>query len=308
MKIDRLLGIVVYLLNRDVVSARILADKFEVSQRTIQRDIESINLAGIPIISLAGANGGYKILDSFKLNNQISNSDDYMFILTALKGLGSAYDNRKLDLTLEKILHTSIHNNELQQKLFLDFTVVREDPNTSPLIKLIESAIDEKRAVSFDYTNADNYPTHPLVEPIALTYKWYAWYLLGYCTERQKYRLYKLHRIKNLEKTQIPFATTHQSGDVLLAEQEKNDSRRYYRIKLLCKKDARIQVSEYLKGQIVEELNNGDCILSMHVPANERMWFSLLLGFGDQITVIEPDELRIRLADKAKEILNLYHE
>lgn len=308
MKIDRLLGIVVYLLNRDVVSARILADKFEVSQRTIQRDIESINLAGIPIISLAGANGGYKILDSFKLNNQISNSDDYMFILTALKGLGSAYDNRKLDLTLEKILHTSIHNNELQQKLFLDFTVVREDPNTSPLIKLIESAIDEKRTVSFDYTNADNYPTHPLVEPVALTYKWYAWYLLGYCTERQKYRLYKLHRIKNLEKTQIPFATTHQSGDVLLAEQEKNDSRRYYRIKLLCKKDARIQVSEYLNGQIVEELNNGDFILSMHVPANERMWFSLLLGFGDQITVIEPDELRIRLADKAKEILNLYHE
>ena len=92
MKIDRLLGITIYLLNHRKVSARTLADKFEVSQRTIQRDMETLNMAGIPIVSTYGSDGGYAILDSFRMERQAACDSDYSFILTALKGLSTAYN------------------------------------------------------------------------------------------------------------------------------------------------------------------------------------------------------------------------
>lgn len=306
MKIDRLLGITMYLLNRDIVSARTLAEKFEVSQRTIQRDIESLSLAGIPVTSLPGAYGGYEIMDSFKLNKQISNSEDYLFIITALKGLCSAYDNQKLDATIEKILLASNPNVSGKQKMFLDFKILREGKNTDDYIKLVDNSIDEEKAIVFDYTNADNKSTHRIVEPIALTYKWYSWYLLGYCTGRCDYRLFKLNRMDNLEKIEIPFTIKHESADFLLTEMEGKDTRQYCNIKLLGRKEVRKQILEYLNGKVIYEYDNGDFLLEMHVPDNERMWFSILLGFGDSVTVAEPEELRTRLREKAMEIINLY--
>ena len=103
MKIDRLLGIIIYLLNSKTASAREMAEKFEVSVRTIQRDMDTLGMAGIPIYSEHGAAGGYRIIESYTLDRQIINSNDIHFITTALKGLCSAYDNRDLSKTLEKI-------------------------------------------------------------------------------------------------------------------------------------------------------------------------------------------------------------
>lgn len=307
MKIDRLLGITMHLLNRDKVCARTLAEKFEVSQRTIQRDIESLNLAGIPVSSTSGTNGGYEIIDSFKINKSITSTEDYLLIVTALKGLCSAYNNQKLEATIDKVLLSSFHNTDMKQKMFLDFKVLREGNNNDEYLKFIENSIGEEKSICFDYTNADNAITHRIVEPLAITYKWYSWYLLGYCTNRCDYRLFKLSRIENLEKTQRNFTKAHKSPDILLFEQEKGDNRQYYDIKLLCKKKAKIQILEYIKGKIINEYDNGDFLLALHVPKNERMWFSILLGFGNNITVIEPDELKNRLKEKAIEILNLYH-
>ena len=96
MKIDRLLGITIYLLNHDIVNTKVLADRFEVSVRTIIRDAETLSLAGIPITTMYGTNGGYKILDSFKMNNQLVDGEDCSYILTALQGLNSGYKNKRI--------------------------------------------------------------------------------------------------------------------------------------------------------------------------------------------------------------------
>jgi predicted DNA-binding transcriptional regulator YafY len=189
MKIDRLLGIVMYLLNRDIVSARVLAEKFEVSPRTIQRDIEILNLAGIPVTSLQGTSGGYGIIDSFKLDKQIMNTGDYLFIITALKGLCTAYEDRQLDSTLEKLLAITPQKQGPPERIYLDFGVLREGANTNEYLKIFEAAIRIEQVVEFEYTNAENNKTHRLVEPIAVTYKWYTWYLFGFCREKQDYRL-----------------------------------------------------------------------------------------------------------------------
>lgn len=305
MKIDRMFGITIYLLNRDTVTARELAEKFEVSIRTIVRDIEALNLSGIPINSLTGTNGGYEILDSFNLNKQITNADDYLFMITALKGLCSAYDNKKLDLTLEKLLAAGFKKAR-DQKIFLDFGVLKEGKNISEFITLLENSIINRKMIEFEYTNADNKTNQKIVEPLALTYKWYAWYLFGYCTYKKDYRIFKLIRINNLSEKEIIFNTVHDNIDLLLERQFSSDQSVYLDVKIFCKNEVKTLALEYLSSKIEKEYENGDVLLSMHVPENERMWFSLLLSFGDKVEVLEPPELKYRLLQKAEEIFKLY--
>lgn len=305
MKIDRLIGITMYLLNRNIVSARELADKFEVSLRTIVRDVEALNMAGIPISSSTGASGGYEILDTFNLNKQITNMEDYLYIITALKGMCSAYDNKKLETTLEKLLVSNKYKSD-NQRFFLDFGVAKEGENIPEYIKMLEDTISDEYLIEFDYTSSDNKTTHRVIEPLALSYKWYGWYLFGYCTSKNDYRIFKLNRITNIFMTKTPFTHEHANIAELLEAKWNNDSRTYMDIKLLCRAEVKVPVMEYLKGTILEEHENGDFIISLHLPENERMWFSLLLGFGDKVKVLEPKELKDKLLQKACEIQNLY--
>ncbi len=200
MKIDRLIGITMYLLNRNVVSAKELAERFEVSVRTVVRDIETLSMPGIPITSFMGSTGGYEILDTFKLNKQIINMEDYLFIITALKGLCSAYDNQKVNTTLEKLLATGQCNID-GQRVFIDFSIVKEGDKIPEYVSKIEQAVIDRVMISFEYTDSLNRTNPRTVEPLALNYRWYAWYLFAYCTYKNDYRIFKLNRISELSLT-----------------------------------------------------------------------------------------------------------
>lgn len=305
MKIDRLIGITMYLLNRNVVSAKELAERFEVSVRTIVRDVDALSIAGIPISSSTGASGGYEILDTFKLNKQITTMEDYLFIITALKGMCSAYDNKKINTTLEKLL-TAGHYKDEEQRVFIDFGVVREGENIPDFVREIEEAIHNKSIVEFDYTDTTGQKSHRTVEPLALNYRWYAWYLLAYCTYKNDYRFFKLNRLTDLTVTDQPIDYEHGNIPELLEKQWSNETRRYIPMKLLCKAEARVPIMEYMKGKIVEERENGDFVMVTHGIENQRMWFSLLLGFGDSVEVLEPQEIIDLLKEKTLQIQNLY--
>lgn len=302
MKIDRLIAITMFLSNREIVSASTLANRFEVSKRTIQRDISVLNQAGIPIISTYGINGGYEIMDGFKLTKQVANIDDYLNIITAIKGLCTAYDNEKINSTLEKVLF-SMQGGE--QRVFIDFTVAREGIQVNEYLQVIEKAIYDKKPLCIEYTSAEQISSIRLVEPLALSYKWYSWYLFAYCTKKNDYRLFKLPRILKCEPTLGIFTKKHKNIELLMKSEQAIDKRKYFKIRLLCKREIKQQVLEYLNCNIIEEHKNGDFILSMSVPF-ERMWFSLLMGFGNKVQVLEPNELKIKLKQKAKEILSIY--
>lgn len=307
MKIDRLIGITMYLLNRNVVSAKELAERFEVSVRTIVRDVETLSIAGIPIASSTGATGGYEILDTFKLNKQITTMEDYLFIITALKGMCSAYDNKKINTTLEKLLNAGHYKDE-EQRIFIDFGVVSEGRNIPGFVREIEEAIHNKSIVEFDYTDSTGQKSHRTVEPLALNYRWYAWYLLAYCTCKNDYRLFKLNRLTDLTVTNRPINCEHGNVPELLEKQWSNDTRRYIPMKLLCKAEARVPIMEYMKGKIIEERENGDFVMVTHVVENERIWFSMLLGFGDLAEVLEPQEIIDMVKEKTLQIQNLYRD
>ena len=301
MKIERLYAITVYLLNHGRTSASELANYFEVSLRTIQRDIDSLCLAGIPIISAAGAAGGYEISDRFKIDQEFATSDDYSYILTALQGLISATDNQKAKHTLEKIVHVSNPNDN---GIILDFSVLREGDQIT--LQMLQTAVIEKRTVAFKYTNNNNETRIHSVEPIAVIYRWYAWYLLAYSKTKNDYRTYKLVRMSNLEITDQPFVKKHETADIILKNTDKTDSRQYIDVLIKCKEVSKSRVIEYLNGTIIEEFSNGDTLMKLTVVENEHFWIGTLLSLSDNVEVIAPEEVRKRLLESAEKIISLY--
>lgn len=306
MKIDRLLGIVIYLLNHDIVNAGVLAEKFEVSPRTIQRDMTVLNLAGIPVTSVHGSNGGYGIMDSFKLKKQITDKNDYINIVTALKGMCSAYDNKKLSETLEKLLSVSGRKQQTDADVKLDFSVSREGRYIDDYLKIVQKAINEKHIIKFEYTDSVGKKTLQSAEPITALYKWYSWYLFAYSLSKNDYRMFKIARMRNPEISEKFFPDKYQDIDKLLAEHEKHDVRRYLNVKLLCKSSIRISAEEYFPNGNIAELENGDFILDFTAPEGERGWMGILLTYGSKIKILEPRDLKEAFIKKAEEIIETY--
>lgn len=304
IKIERLLSIVIYLLNHDTVSAAKLAERFEVSKRTILRDMEQISLAGIPVESVSGVNGGYSIMEGFKLDGRLFNTEDQASIVTALRGFLSAYDNKKYIEVLEKV--SSILPYQKNQHIFFDFGASGENNEIQAKLKALEKAVSEKKVVQISYVNALGETSNRLIEPIALNYRWYAWYLLAYCKMKKDYRIFKLARINELETAGATFGKEHGEPAVLLEQAFQGSGRKGLNIALLCKAEIKVQACEYLCGTITETLDNGDFIMRIYVLEDERMWFAALLSFGDMIKVLEPEELKKRLKETAKKIITLY--
>lgn len=301
MKIQRLYAIMIYLLNHKRATARELAEHFEVSLRTIQRDMEALCLAGIPVISVAGAAGGYEISEYFKLNEQLATSDDYSCLLTALQGLVSATNDPKAKRILEQILLLS---KQEDQSILLDFSVLQERDTGS--LQTLQSAIARKQTVRFTYTNNNNETRSHSVEPVAVLYRWYAWYLLAYSTIKEDYRTYKLVRMRDLEITDIPFSREHEPAGTILLKTDRTDSRKYLSVLVRCRKDAIPRVTEYLSGRILELAENGDALMELKVVENEQLWIGTLLSLGGNVHILAPERVRSRLLKAAEEIVSLY--
>ena len=301
MKTERLYAITIYLLNHGRTSAGRLAEHFEVSLRTIQRDIDSLCLAGIPVISVPGASGGYEIAERFRLSDQFATSDDYSCILTALQGLVSATGEQKAKHAFEKIAALS---KAADNGILLDFSVLRE--GDTALLQALQSAIAQKRTVNFTYTNNNNETRSHSVEPIAVLYRWYAWYLLAYSKVRKDYRTYKLVRIRDLQITVMPFEKEHAAAEVILGESDQNDSRRYTEIWIRCREAAKGRVREYLKGIVTREYGDGSVLMKATVVENEQFWIGTLLSLGDLAEVVAPEGIRRRILESAQNLVALY--
>ena len=301
MKIDRLIGIVVYLLNHGRTSAQKLAEEFEVSSRTIMRDLESLDQAGIPIQSFYGVGGGYQIMDSFVLEKQVATSHEYDWIVAALKGMASAYASKNLKQALAKVQSVS-HIRDTA--VSVDLGAASEDDKTNEQLKLLENAIEEKCVVRFSYTNSHDEAKDIQVEPACLQYKWYNWYLIGYYEKYQDYCMFKLVRMDNLQATDIKFTKIHKLSDFKM----KDSSDDIVHVKLYGKAVIKAKCREYLNGRITQEFENGDFEFSFSVPEHETFWYGVILSFGNKARIIEPQEIKERIIKTCKEIQMEYGE
>lgn len=299
MKIDRMLEIVFILMNQDKVSARNLSERFGVSVRTIQRDMESLSLAGVPVTSLGGREGGYAILPSFRIKNGEVKEEEQQIIVKALQSLATTYSSEPLRSVMEK--YRALVENKGQDKIYWDFGVTGENRPVQEKNALLQTAIKERKLVSFAYCNAKGDQSHRLVEPLAIHYKWYAWYLFAFWPQE-----IKVARIRDLQIQGKADGWEH--GDI--QQRMKEAETAYYQtcipIEIHFAKEEQSLMEEYFPDCPVEPIDEKTCRLFLHVPENERLWKALLLSFGDRVQVVGPDSYRRSLIETAEKFLSNY--
>ncbi|MBN2627962.1 MAG: YafY family transcriptional regulator [Spirochaetales bacterium] len=304
MRIDRLLSIVTFLLNRGTVTCPRLADEFEVSERTIQRDIEAINLAGIPIVSERGSRGGYRILETFGLSKQTTGAHDLSHIRQAMESLNSALDDKGVSETLEKI--RTVSRNDSPGGIRIDFGAARENGELQGKIDQLKQSLEQKRMVTFRYTDAEGRESRKTVDPLTIEYRWYSWYLTAFDRKKKDYRIYKVIRMSDIETTRSPRQIEYDIPENLFDTLSRNDMRETIRIEFNCRKSSLVAVKEYIPGVKAMETDGETYSCTAHVVTGERMWFAFMLSFGDEIEIKSPEMIREKFLNQSLKIMSLY--
>lgn len=309
MKINRLFEIVYMLLDRKTMTARDLADYFEVSTRTIYRDIETLSMAGIPIFMTKGKGGGIQILDNFVLNKSILSDTEQHHILSALQGLKAA-QYPEADAVLSKL--SLVFNKQNQNWIEVDFSNWVGNDTTFDVLK---SAILEKKIISFDYYSGQGEKTHRRVEPLQLLFKEKAWYLKGFCHTRQDLRIFKLSRIKCLTLLEENFTQTPEEEEKHLAQMSDVESQffEHYRKKNPEFIEIHFNMRPNLAHRVYDEFEQGEITKnpdgSFHIQVtwpDEPWLFPYILSFGDDIQILEPKSLREKIKIYLENMLKNY--
>lgn len=300
MKIDRLIGILSILLQREKVTAPYLADKFEVSRRTINRDIEDICKAGIPIVTSRGPGGGISIMDGYRMDRTLITSGEMDAILTGLRSLDSVSGTNRYRQLMDKLAvgQQDIISNESCILINLS-SWYRE--SLAPKIHLIQEAVDSSRLIHFTYY-APGGESGRSIEPYMLVFQWGAWYVWGYCLLREDYRLFKLNRVVDLEccqeffeKRPVPAYENEPYGPFPVR----------YLVRALCRPSVKWRIIDEYGPETLEELPDGNLLFTTGYSDKENL-IGWLLSLGDQIQLLEPAEFRAELAELGRRIYEIY--
>ena len=308
MKIDRMLTIIVILLNRNRISARELAEKFEISVRTVYRDIDAINMAGIPIISYPGNNGGFGIMENYKLNHQLLTLNNLCSLLSALKGMNSTLEDIELESSIEKLRSLIPHDKSDQVNLQMEQVIIelpwRYTSKQKRQIQVIRNAITELQLLTITYRNYANETSTRQIEPMSLLFKGYTWYLFAYCNLRTDFRVFRISRIIDLQVEKEPFKRRKKSYHEIEQASRKHIS--LTSIILKFAPEVRARVEDYFDKENIEVLNTGELIVNAQFPEKE-WYYSLIFSFGEHVEVLGPERVRRAVASRIKLMQEKYH-
>ncbi|EAG6357613.1 YafY family transcriptional regulator, partial [Listeria monocytogenes] len=205
MKIERLIGIIMLLLQRELVSASEMATMFEVSKRTIFRDIDTLAMANIPIYTIAGTKGGIGIMPTYKVDKKLLTADDLTAIIASLDGMEQLLSSAETKKTLQKMKNMLDHSSEPpKSSISLDFSNLSMKNELNAKVENLYLAIKKHQLVELSYIDRTGNQTIRKTEPYHLLFRNRSWYLQGYSLERSDFRTFKMSRIvelKTLEET-----------------------------------------------------------------------------------------------------------
>ncbi len=302
MKIDRLIGILSILLQQEKVTAPYLAEKFEVSRRTINRDIEDICKAGIPIVTSQGQNGGISIMEGYRMDKTLLTSSDMQAILAGLKSLDSVSGSKRYQQLMEKLAMGNSSVLASNNHIMIDLASWYRS-SLAPKISVLQAAVEDRRKVEFNYY-APGGESSRSIEPYLLIFKWSSWYLWGYCCEKQDYRLFKLNRMTELKATEEQYEPRQIPVLDLSAE-------RVYPlgidVEAVFEPDMKWRLVEEFGMESFTEQEDGRLKFSFGFADKENL-FGWLLSFGDKVELIKPAELRRELYEMMGRLQKMYRE
>lgn len=290
----RLFQMVYYLMDKGNTTAPELAEKFEVSIRTIYRDIDILSAAGIPVYTTQGKGGGIFLPENFVLNRSLISEEEQNQILTALQGL-SGVDEQSNQVLLKKL--GSVFQKQTTNWIEIDFS--DWNPQNESLFQTLQNAIFHKTCIKIHYFSCEKLGSERKVEPLKLIFKAREWYLYAYCCEKQDYRLFKLKRIRELQLTTETF---DREAPEKVLQPEKIYTVEKTPIRLAFAPELAYRV--YENFDVVEE-KAGRLLVTAEYPVNDSL-YSFLLSFGGQVEVLEPAFVRNELIKKIDQLKNLY--
>lgn len=289
MKIDRLIGILAVLLRREQITAPELAARFEVSRRTINRDIESLCKAGIPIVTSQGSGGGISIMEGYKIDRTLLTTKDMQMILAGLRSLDSVSGSSYYEQLMEKLKPGASRFTCGSDFMLIDLSSWYKD-SLAPKIQLIQEAIPEKRLLTFRYYSPKGEEART-AEPYYLVFHWSSWYLWAWCEKRQDFRLFKLNRMTCLQKSKAQFAGRDVpfpdlSNEKIFPGQIK--------VKALFEASAKWRLIEEFGADSFIDREDGKLLFCADYTDKENL-LTWLLTFGGQAELLEPVQLREEL-------------
>ena len=308
MKVDRLVSIIMILLDKERIGAQELADVFEVSPRTIYRDIDTINMAGIPVLATSGVGGGFEIMKKYKIDKKVFSTTDLSAILMGLSGLSNMIRGDELVNALAKVKSfipaDRAKDIELKaNQVYIDLSPWMGNRNIQPYLEMIKTALQESKLLSFEYADRFGNKTARTVEPYQLVLKSSHWYFQGYCHTRQDYRLFKLSRMSNIQiqeetftprdyqKSQLDFAD-------ILATMQKD-------IKIRIHKSVMDRVLDYCTAEDFSPDGDEHYIVRFPFIENEY-YYDILFSFGDKCECLEPLPIRTEMKRRIQDIAAIY--
>lgn len=283
MKDNRLFRILYYILEKEKVTANELADKFEVSVRTIYRDIDSISSVGVPIFTTQGKGGGIKIDNEFILNKSLFDANEKEQIIAALQGLEKTNEAYKSELITKLSALFKIKNSNWIE---IDFTSWGSNNTYQDLFNALKTTIINKNIISFSYNSSKAEKINRKVKPIRLLFKEQDWYLYAFCLLRNDFRYFKLSRMKDLEVLAINYEDNFENA--VLKKELKYEN--IVNTKLKFDKNVAFRVYDEFNEAVIEDKNDNLCV-EIKIPNNYKL-YNYIFSFGANVEILEPEEIR----------------
>ena len=298
MQISRLFEIVYLLLERRSVTARELAERFEVSPRTIYRDVDALAQAGIPVYADRGQGGGIRLMEQFVLNKSLLSVKERRELLASVQGMQAVRDEEVQPL-LEKL--SSLFGAEREDWIEVDFSPWTSSGELGKYFQLLKEAILNRQVVCFSYSAANGSTVERTAEPHRLFFRGYDWYLLAWCRIRSDFRYFKLTRMRGLATLPEHFEKRN------IPERESAYEQPDSQIELTVRASPRMayRVYDEFPPDFWEKEENGSFLIRFAMPQNEWL-YSYLLGYGPELEVIAPPQVREELLERAEKILKNY--
>lgn len=300
MKLDRLIGILSVLLQKDRVTTAELSEKFEVSRRTIVRDIEAINMAGIPVAAERGKNGGVYIMNNYKLDRTLLSSKELNYILTGLQSLDSISGTNGYKQLMDKLSADAPKLTKTDDTIIIDLSGWGGSA-LSKKMDTVKSAMDNDRTLSFSYYSP-NGVTQREIEPYHLIFQWSGWYVWGYCLLRGDYRMFKLARIADLE-------LTNNHREKRIVPEYVSDKLRHtageISVQVKFDKSVKWRLADEFENEALNTDVNGDVIMSF-TWSDKESFFRYIVTFGGSAEILSPKEYRADFKEFIKKIAEKY--
>lgn len=301
MKIERLIAIIILLLQNKKVTASMLAERFNVSKRTIYRDITDITLAGIPILTAPGSDGGIMMDDNYKLDKTLFTEKELQAILTGLISLDSIAEDKRYKQIMDKFL-SDRHGIYAANNILIDLSSHYKD-TLAPKISTIRSAIETNQSIHFNYCSSSG-ERYVQLDPYLIVFQWSSWYVLGKDREKQAFHLFKLNRLWQLEIMDQTFELQEIPSEKLAFNQYFTDEIH-----------AVIHFDKSVKYRVIEEygidsltvLNENTFRFEFNFTNSEYL-LTWVMSFGDTAELIEPVEYRNELLKRSSKLLQKYSQ